>query len=1057
MYINSSALQTTRHTKIQKVISTLFAVIFVFFGAINFNTQDSSADFFDDMFFCRYAEDNPIRKFAQFAKTDEFHFKYNSRSVGALYGDRVDGGMFNMLLGIGMDRSFEEKNTAVLGRNLSIGYADANNEKPPVEGDEGVGSEAEEAFNQGKAMNPYDRFGVAGLNFSNYNGEWKYLYIDICNGENINDPQFASYYEGRIEPETTYDNRTNSRDNRVLHHAYNKSPITSAMNTSMANVVFTGTKIIVVGTLSLINLAFSDLNEIMGINKIVAGSDKDGSGGIYQSLHQNLYMPLVVLMFLITAGYIFWTGIVKRRVRDAFGSLAKSIVMFFIAIIAATNAQFFTSLPNNAVVASQAFIVSAMSEGISGGNNLCKIGEPSEDFTPNDNAVFNTRTEDALTFMQEATETIKSSIGCSIWQQFLFKPWVESQFGTDFNNLWANDNVPDWATGGKELGNSDFNAEMVGDAAVPMGGGTFMHNWALFHLSTQTNAHSFIGKDGQYGPYTSEIANDWWRIADALSNYEEEEEISYDSSGSTDVATTIMLPMKTEPSPYWDTWVGANYNARMGTVLTSAPIAMIGLAVPMLFAGLSAIYGIGLTLLMAFAPMFFLFGIWPGKGWEIFKGWGQMVVVTMVKRIVIALLLMLSLILMGVAINVMQNTSWWQGILLMVIASYGLWKAKDIIIQMFARIQFSQFNMQGVTSRISGRVQEFGKNGTRMMATTGAGVARGMYTAKKNNISVREGARVALKGAVSNEIRNMGYRNKMARAYDMAQRSSNMQAQSVYLGDIDPSMRECYACGSPIEVIGVAFAFMDAVGNIYCNDCGDDDNMLNKIGVDKAELREIRIYDKLENMEDVRHEVSTKPMDDALKSTDLKFKPSRLDRELAQGFKGAPDDVRHQVRTTIDNNAIDKAKMVGDVAGALEEQIAEYHKLKRGAPGAKIEFPNLPREITPYANLEEIGVLWQNQNYEKLRAVYASYWAQYLFDSLDVEIDNVVNNYIDRLEESKGIKPRGERRTYNGSVDIKEYTNIIADRMDLSRDKTSEIHDYMREVYEQEYNEDEEE
>ena len=69
---------------------------------------------------------------------------------------------------------------------------------------------------------------------------------------------------------------------------------------------------------------------------------------------------------------------------------------------------------------------------------------------------------------------------------------------------------------------------------------------------------------------------------------------------------------------------------------------------------------------MGFAPVFLLFACWADKGWEIFKGYAALFLNTWLKRIAVAFLLVLSLIINSVAINLMNDTSWWQGIIMMV-------------------------------------------------------------------------------------------------------------------------------------------------------------------------------------------------------------------------------------------------------------------------------------------------------------------------------------------------------------------------------------------------------
>lgn len=454
---------------------------------------------------CFWGDDSIPAGIYQATQSSDVQFQTMSKSTMNFGTDRIDNGLNGILEIFGP--SFVDVNKEVIGRETNAEY----------ESEESTSDEDEEEveFNSGEKVNPFDRFGVAGLKFTGYTGEWKHVIIDACDpSKEPIDPEAGMYYDGRLEPQSTWEDIDQSQDARTQQFAKGFfSHYGQAIGNLTANWVFIIPKTFVVVTVGLINFSFADVGEKLGVVDLLVG--ENGDDGVFTTVFDNFYVPLLALIFLIVGLWILGVGMVQRRVREAFGGLARAIVMIFVAFVIAANPAPFVNAPNTIAVTFQSIILDSMNRSLESQGELCNtdIGSITTDIDTSDS-------DDDQESLAEASDNIRSVVGCTFWQMFLVTPWAEAQYGTDWNQLWVKDQVPDWAP--EDAGTlQNTNDEMVGDAAVPIGGGEFINNWAIFQISAQTDAHSPLGDDGAIPKYSNGVSTDWWRIVDAFSNYQE--------------------------------------------------------------------------------------------------------------------------------------------------------------------------------------------------------------------------------------------------------------------------------------------------------------------------------------------------------------------------------------------------------------------------------------------------------------------------------------------------------------------------------------------------------
>lgn len=517
-----SALRTNNSFKslIALTLSLVFAVMFLF---SQYSQASQKAEAFDatKYIMCEiWGESSTPAQIYQASQSSDVQF--NTRSKSTINSGISDVGQgLNKVIEFTGGKDFQETNDIILGKNENDSSKESGSnpdESSDVSEEE---KQKEQTFNGGEKVSPYDRFGVAGLKFTSYTGEWRHLIVDACAEEvTVQDPKAGDYYEGRLSPLSTWEDISKSNDIRTAQ--FNRGAnlqLSSSVATTSANMLFQLTKTIVTFAIGLINLSFNDLGEVLGINDILYGDDGEDYGsddGVFATVYNNLFVPLLFIMMGIVGAYVLIKG-ARRQYRDGISTIFRSLLMIFIAALIAAMPATFMSMPNNLAVWIQTGALTIFDRGISTSGDLCETNVGAQE----EIQLVDPDAEDDRERISSVGENMSSVLGCTFWETFLVKPWSEGQFNADWNALWANELQPEWADE-KTVGNlGNKNESWVGNPEVPMGGGQVLNNWALFQMSVQTNVHSPVGDPGGEPKVTSGISNDWWRIVDAVSNYTE--------------------------------------------------------------------------------------------------------------------------------------------------------------------------------------------------------------------------------------------------------------------------------------------------------------------------------------------------------------------------------------------------------------------------------------------------------------------------------------------------------------------------------------------------------
>jgi hypothetical protein len=1001
-YIDSSRTVARTSKNSLKIITTLIATTLLgVLGLSSFLTVHNAkkAEAFDitQWVMCDVLPE-PAATAYQWAQTSDIPFLFRSKSAVTSGNDNVETGL-NWILNL-FGPGFKKINEDIIGHTLDGVTPNPNGgnntNTPPT-------TSGEKNYNKGVKVNPYDRFGVAGLQYTAYIGEWKYMVIDACNSKTApSDPKANLYYEQRLEPRSTWEDMTNSSDIRTIQ--FNKglgSQLSTGINDVMANGIFNITKTMVVITIGLINFAFSDVTEVMGLNALIGGK-----GGIFDALYQGVFTPLIVIIFALTGLHIFYTGIVKRQYRNALNGLLRSLFMYMAAIVIAAAPTFWIGLPNKIAVVGQSLLLSAVNSELVNGNELCAT-----DIGSYKTKIIDGNKKDEQDILTQASANMRSAVGCQYWQTFLVRPWAEGQFGTDWNKLWAKGKIASWAgSGASDIDNG--NEEQVGTAEVPLGDGSVVNNWAIYQISTQTNVHVPMGHEGETSKYTSGVANDWWRIVDAMANYQEEQiETSVSGSGPNGGTTSVKytVPKATTPVPYWDTWVGNNSFNRVWTASSSVVVAAVGLSVPFVFAVMSAIYAFGLALLMAFAPIMLLCGCWANRGWEIFKGYGELVLNTIGKRLATGILLAISIALTVSVIRMMDDTSlsWAQGMVILILLAVLLFRSRHKIIDSMASFRFASANLSNTANRIGERFTRGTSNlfkGSGRMATA---MTAGAVGAKMAGGKITDGLRSGFK----NEFTNMSYRsnNLFARnavaSYETAKTMGTDPSEEIFNGQ-----SACASCGKLIryeeDQNGTAIfqggRTMD--GNILCWECYSD-------GVD-PEASEVIFRRAPESPRNQK--MSPRQRDERKKLADAYDQRFKGSTQFRSNFT---DNVTHELVNDYDNHLdvygltpSQRAKKLHVLSTSINYDIDSYMKTGK--------MPDIPEFLDAYLDRQTISYAWQEKQFDYIRASYAGAIISWYNDEIGRKIDTDLDTVLESIMHN-------QRKTNKGVTDADKTEETI--------------------------------
>jgi len=220
----------------------------------------------------------------------------------------------------------------------------------------------------------------------------------------------------------------------------------------------------------VLGLSFSPILNELGIDTLV--------GEIVEGFKETIFFPLAALAIIIGAVILFFQVLRERQAMNF-------IVSIFITTLIFIGGSVFLMNPENTI------------------NVIDKWPSQMDNFLANAVLVDDDGTSYCSTGSEE--DGIRSA-QCNVWGAMVFNPWVHLQFGTGYDNLYANGYAPD---NGKSFKNT--NQDLVGNASVNLGGGEIVNNWALYQLD-QTKSGTINANSLSEG--IARVDKDMYRLVD---------------------------------------------------------------------------------------------------------------------------------------------------------------------------------------------------------------------------------------------------------------------------------------------------------------------------------------------------------------------------------------------------------------------------------------------------------------------------------------------------------------------------------------------------------------
>lgn len=637
-------------------------------------------------------------------------------------------------------------------------------------------------YNIGANTSAFEKFGFGGLKFVSYTGEWKYYDVDVCDYGDRQMPvstNYGIYYEGRLDPLSSYEEIYSTQDVRTIEYSRGRfNAFIKALSNNFINTIVGIAKFILALMLSVLSLSFTDISSLLGM-------DLNAQTSLFTKFYKGMFLPLSTAMMIITACYIIYYGLIKRQARESINMLAKSLLSFVIMIFFANNVKLI-ALPNQMITSLQAIVVSSLTGNITNdnsGTSICDVEIPNKN-------------SDILspTFLEDNNKYIKTVLGCRMWSEFLVKPLIKGQFGTDYGDL-------------DELKNE--NEKWVGNPEVKIGENT-ISNWGLFYISVMSGNHTPI--DGMNTPLVGGINKDYYRIVDALSNYDEEtqkdEDEEEDNRGEGYITipkgtmtNDIPIPKNNTPLKEWDNFIGNHDGDKLGMSFVMMLFTIVGSIAPLFFSMMSTVQGIMVTILTVLAPIFLLLGCIAVKGNEILKKYLGSFISVALKKIGYTFLTILSLIMVTNTMALIDKVGYIKSLGFFIIITIILIKMKDKIINSIFTINFGTLGFNSF-KEMGNSVKAFMKS----TAKTGVSGVAGGIGSVKNGGNFVDGANLAM----LHNIRQQAYMNpvtrKAATVYD-----------NIKKGRKPESDRFCVMCGE--SILENSIAYVDNDNNYYCEVC----------------------------------------------------------------------------------------------------------------------------------------------------------------------------------------------------------------------------------------------
>lgn len=516
-----------------------------------------------------------------------------------------------------------------------------------------------------------------------------------------NDLDTSKPYTAYEKYGTSGTNWTFYRDDIEGIQDYSCFPVDKVVSNLIANGIFSITEMISV--FAAWSYGFATGTDrfdglIESIDKIM-GNGNDG--GLVDTLYLNYLTPLLVLGAL----WLFWVGIIKRAFSRATSGIIWMVLSTITSLAILYNASGLIGLANGVVQN-----VVAETTGSIGAMGATKPGAKPNDlddlcYLPGSGSMFN----------GSNSAMVERTVKCRIWEAFVYFPWATGQFGVPPNQ-----------------------AKLKGDditSTIKLGPG---NSKEMDVRAAQLDAQSL--------DYTLNYSEMGAALPKKVENYKKIEKFM-----TTDETARGFV----------STWSGNDGMNRIGIAIFSIISAIGGTIIIISISVSMIVYQLGSIFLMLVAPLFLLLGAHPGFGRGIALKWAELLVESILKRIVLAIFIS---VIISVFIFLVGNTGeigFVETIFLLIAMSIAGMMYKDKFTGLVGQLNFggTQTGMEGggqkmrsvllgTAGAVAGGVGAMGSAGTAGRAARSLAKTQGLKESAQRSAANMAKTRAVSRGVI---------------------------------------------------------------------------------------------------------------------------------------------------------------------------------------------------------------------------------------------------------------------------------------------------------------------
>lgn len=563
---------------------------------------------------------------------------------------------------------------------------------------------------------------------------------------------------------------------------------------------------------------------------IIGGTGGEGEG-IVGILTSSIYFPLLVIAVAVTAFWVLKKGVIDRKIREAlFGALWLCLSVI-IGLALLLNPLLITKAPMAVSNAVSTCVIGAFNGKNcfdSSGTNSIKY----EDGDSTSEKVCRSSSDQAS--IDEQMTFTTGSITCSIWKAFVLEPFSQGSFGTSFNDLDVK-------------ANPELNKLLKDQKLDP--------NMYCVNLGTTKSLTSQSGKFLQLDSEKNKVCN--------LMAYQMYLKTQATTSGDKDVTNIDykwyrVIMASVSDNGLWANWTntGAGIN-KLGVSFIALLASGLGTFIIFITSLFALVYYISSVILMAFAPIFFLMGVHPGRGKSILLGWVEKVVSNVLKYMASAVFLVVTISIYGGILGSIDNIG--LTLLFVIIITMALFMYRGELIDLLGK---ASMGGEKLSNKLTDKLGDKSKGALKFAGSTAIAGAGGVAGAAltSGNKPFQKGfgrdVRAGFQDSVKRETkRNSGFIGNVARQYDRntVDNKQDLRAKS--------QNKASAAERSQSELEENRGYYNDALN--------DRDNLKNNAEIDKIDLEELDDgHKKIQNAEKAS-------LNDFRKSTDKSYDEKR--------------------------------------------------------------------------------------------------------------------------------------------------------------------------------------